>query len=80
MSPATGHADTEWFDQFWAECALLGCRFDFLATHFYDARSAENTIKVTQIQSRYVIYIDENHDIALEMPSPLADPVLKFCD
>ena len=57
MSPATGHADTEWFDQFWAECALLGCRFDFLATHFYDARSAENTIKVTQSRYRYVIYL-----------------------
>lgn len=49
VSPATGHADTEWFDLFWAECELLGCRFDFLATHFYDARSAEHTIKVKSI-------------------------------
>ena len=49
VSPATGHADTEWFDQFWAECALLGCRFDYLATHFYDARSAQNTIKVSKL-------------------------------
>ena len=48
VSPATGHADTEWFDQFWAECALLGCRFDYLATHFYDASSAQNTIKVSR--------------------------------
>ena len=27
VSPATGHMDTEWFDEFWAECELLGCRF-----------------------------------------------------
>jgi len=54
VSPATGHADTEWFDEFWAECELLGCRFDFLATHFYNAKSAENTIKVLEdYSSRY---------------------------
>ena len=49
VSPATGHADTEWFDLFWAECELLGCRFDYLATHFYDARSAEKTIQVEKL-------------------------------
>ena len=33
VSPATGHADTEWFDQFWAECELLGCRFDYVTIY-----------------------------------------------
>ena len=26
VSPATGHADTEWFDEFWLQCQILGCR------------------------------------------------------
>ena len=36
VSPATGHADTEWFDAFWEACQELGCRIDYLATHMYD--------------------------------------------
>jgi len=36
IAPATGHADTEWFDAFWDHCQELGCRIDFLATHMYD--------------------------------------------
>ena len=50
VSPATGHVDTEWFDQFMAECELLGCRFDYLATHWYGNAhgvSAEETITVS---------------------------------
>jgi len=35
VSPSTGHVDTEWFDQFWSNCTLLGCRIDYLATHKY---------------------------------------------
>ena len=49
VSPATGHLDTEWFDQFMVECELLGCRFDYLATHWYgnaQGVSAEYTISV----------------------------------
>merc|ERR1711874_736480 len=49
VSPATGHVDTEWFDQFMVECELLGCRFDYLATHWYgnaQGVSAEHTIQI----------------------------------
>ena len=48
VSPATAHADTEWMDQFMVECEILGCRIDYIATHFYKADSAENTINVSQ--------------------------------
>lgn len=47
VSPATAHADTEWMDQFMVECEILGCRIDYIATHFYKADSAENTINVS---------------------------------
>jgi len=59
VSPATGHIDTEWFDQFMAECELLGCRFDYLATHWYgDAKggygNAEYTMtKLQEYSERY---------------------------
>ena len=49
VSPATGHLDTEWFDQFMAECEVLGCRFDYVATHWYgnaQGVSAEYTMSV----------------------------------
>ena len=59
MAPATGNADTEWFDQFWAECQVLGCRsqdtvigyrnlfprFDYLATHHYTS-SPDKTMQI----------------------------------
>jgi len=45
VSPATGHADTEWFDEFWLQCEILGCRIDYLATHWYKStQGAELTI------------------------------------
>ena len=53
VSPATAHADTEWMDQFMMECEILGCRIDYLATHFYKADSAENTINVSLFLSLY---------------------------
>ena len=37
----SGHADTEWFDAFMAECEILGCRLDYLATHYYTPNSVE---------------------------------------
>ena len=47
VSPATAHADTEWMDAFMLECELLGCRIDYIATHYYKAVSAQNTINVS---------------------------------
>jgi len=46
VAPATGHADTEWFDAFMDVCETLGCRFDYLATHFYTAGTAEKTMQI----------------------------------
>ena len=52
VSPATGHIDTEWFDQFMAECELLGCRFDYLATHWYgDAKGGYGNAEYTMTVS-----------------------------
>ena len=46
VAPATGHADTEWFDAFMAECEVLGCRIDYLATHYYTPDSAEEMMTI----------------------------------
>ena len=42
----SGHADTEWFDAFMAECEKLGCRLDYLATHYYKPRSVEEMMTI----------------------------------
>ena len=40
MSPsAAGGGDEEWFERFFAECEILGCRIDYLATHDYDGNA-----------------------------------------
>jgi len=46
VSPATAGADTEWFDAFMEACDVLGCRFDYLATHLYTGGTAEKTMKI----------------------------------
>ena len=46
VSPATAGAHTDWMDEFMAECELLGCRIDYLATHSYNGEDAANTINV----------------------------------
>ena len=48
VSPATAGAHTDWMDEFMAECSLLGCRIDYLATHDYSKdRNATKTINVS---------------------------------
>ena len=48
VSPATAGAHTDWMDEFMAECELLGCRIDYLATHDYSKdRNATKTINVS---------------------------------
>jgi len=44
VAPAMGHVDTEWFHAFMEACNG-GCRFDYLAAHYYEADSAEKTMK-----------------------------------
>ena len=46
VSPATAGVDTDWFDAFMAECEILGCRIDYLATHHYTAASADQMMKL----------------------------------
>ena len=52
ISPATGHADTEWFDEFYAECKILGCRIDMLATHLYSGSPQERIEKLRKYSKR----------------------------
>ena len=35
VAPATGNVDTDWMDKFMESCEVLGCRIDYVATHFY---------------------------------------------
>ena len=53
VSPATGHADTEWFDEFWEECLRLECRIDYLATHLYTGTVDERMDKLHKYSQRY---------------------------
>ena len=46
VSPATAGVDTDWFDAFMAECEILGCRIDYLATHHYTAASADQMMRL----------------------------------
>ena len=46
VSPATAGINIPWMDEFMAECELLGCRIDYLATHSYNGEDAANTINV----------------------------------
>ena len=48
ISPATGGADTKWFDEFYKECKELGCRIDYLATHLYKGSPQE---RIKQLQN-----------------------------
>ena len=53
VSPATGSADTVWFDEFWAECKRLGCRIDYLATHLYKGSPDARIKKLKAYSERY---------------------------
>ena len=52
ISPATGHADTEWFDAFWEECFILNCRIDYLATHLYTGTVDERMAQLKAYSQR----------------------------
>jgi len=53
ISPATGHADTEWMDQFMQNCTQLGCRIDVLATHLYKGSPNERMAQLEAYSNRY---------------------------
>ena len=53
VSPATGNADTEWMDEFMAECDKLNCRIDYLATHLYKGTVDERMTILKEYSQRY---------------------------
>ena len=53
VSPATGHVDTEWFDEFWEECLILECRIDYIATHQYKGTIDERMKELKDYSLRY---------------------------
>jgi len=53
VSPATGHVDTEWFDEFWEECLILECRIDYIATHQYKGTIDERMKQLKDYSLRY---------------------------
>ena len=54
ISPATGGADTDWFDEFYEECLIIGCRIDYLATHLYSGSPQERIEQLKAYSERYI--------------------------
>ena len=48
VAPATSGIQTDWMDEFWAECELRGCRVDYLATHSYNIGQPNKTMEVSE--------------------------------
>jgi len=53
VSPATGHADTVWMDQFMENCTKLGCRIDVLSTHLYNGAAHDRMAQLEAYSNRY---------------------------
>jgi len=53
ISPATGHADVEWFDEFMQHCTNLDCRIDYIATHLYTGTVDERMQTLKEYSQRY---------------------------
>jgi hypothetical protein len=53
VAPAVGHADTEWFDAFMEVCEVLGCRIDYLATHYYTDPPQQLMVRLKNFSDRY---------------------------
>merc|ERR1712038_787559 len=54
VSPsAAGGGDEEWFERFFAECEILGCRIDYLATHDYHGETEMVMNRLEELYNRY---------------------------
>lgn len=53
VSPAPAGGNTNWFDQFFAECEVLGCRIDYLATHDYTGHADQVMNHLKDLYQRY---------------------------
>ena len=56
VSPsAAGGGDEEWFERFFAECEILGCRIDYLATHDYHGETDLVMNRLEELYNRCII-------------------------
>jgi len=53
VSPAPAGNPTKWFDEFFAECEILGCRIDYLATHDYRGNANQVMNRLEMLYNRY---------------------------
>ena len=53
MSPGSGGINTEWLDDFMAECDKLNCRVDYMATHSYGGTPEERISELKAFSQRY---------------------------
>jgi len=53
VSPAPAGGNTNWFDPFFEECKILGCRIDYLATHDYDGNADHVMNRLEMLYNRY---------------------------
>jgi len=53
VSPAPAGGNTNWFDPFFEECKLLGCRIDYLATHDYEGNVNHVMNRLEMLYNRY---------------------------
>ena len=58
MSPsAAGGGDEEWFERFFAECEILGCRIDYLATHDYHGETEVVMNRLEELYHRCLLFV-----------------------
>ena len=58
VSPsAAGGGDEEWFERFFAECEILGCRIDYLATHDYHGETDLVMNRLEELYHRCLLFV-----------------------
>ena len=58
MSPsAAGGGNEEWFERFFAECEILGCRIDYLATHDYHGETEVVMNRLEELYHRWLLFV-----------------------
>ena len=58
VSPsAAGGGNEEWFERFFAECEILGCRIDYLATHDYHGETEVVMNRLEELYHRCLLFV-----------------------
>ena len=47
----------EWFERFFAECEILGCRIDYLATHDYHGETEVVMNRLEELYHRWLLFV-----------------------